>query len=214
MSNLSLESFNQSFQTHIRGFENGHTDETGSYLFGVGFNVICNNNRRVMYFESHVGSNMLPSNYTNNDVIDAAWTDVLSNVKAWTTVVENSSNILGAAFVPSVATNSNLDFTTTSNFYYTTFSSNFDVLIQRMETYPQNNPSSWCVGFKVAKKNDSNASMYIDTQVTVTTFAIYQAEQEILDLGWANLKERIGQWAEPLHLSSQVLNAQYMPSEW
>ncbi len=214
MSNISLETFNESFMTHIRGFENGHTDETGTYDFGVGFNVICKNNNRVMYFESHLSSNVLPSNYTNNDIVDAAWSNVLPNVKTWATDVVNSSNILGVDFVPSVATNSNLDFTTTSNFDYATFSNNFDIKVQRMNPYPENNPSCWCVGFNTYKKSDHNTNFFIDTQVVVNTFAIYRAEQEILDLGWSNLKEPIGQWANSVYSLNPVLNTSYTSSNW
>lgn len=214
MSNISLSSFNQNFMTHIRGFETDHTDGSGTYNYGIGFNVVCKNNNRVMYFEAHVGSNMLPSNYTESNVIDAGWSNVLPNVKTWATSVVNSSNILGLNFIPSVATNSNLDFMTTSNFVYSSFSSNFNVSVNKMATYPANNPSCWCVGFKVSKSNDPATMMLIDTQVTPTTFAIYKAEQEILDLGWSNVKEMIGQWAHPIYIQSQYLNKAYTPVTW
>lgn len=214
MSNISLETFNANFLTHIRGFESGHTDETGVYDYGVGFNVVCKNNNRVMYFEAHVGSNVLPSNYTESNVVDAAWSNVIPDVKNWATSVVSSSNILGAQFIPSIAINSNLDFATTSNFSYSTFSSNFNVNVHRMETYPANNPASWCVGFKVTKSNDVMTSMLVDSKVTVSTFAIYKAEQEILDLGWSNVKENIAQWAQPIYIQSQFLNQQYLPSTW
>lgn len=214
MSNISLQTFNANFMTQIRGLEYGHTDETGTYDFGVGFNVVCNNNNRVMYFESHLSSNVLPSNYTNNDIVNVAWSNVLPNVKTWATDVVNSSNILGVSFVPSVATNSNLDFTTTSNFHYNTFSSNFDVKVHRMNTYPENNPSCWCVGFNVFKKDDPSNNLLIDTQVVVNTLAVYRAEQEILDLGWSNLKETIGQWASNVYSVNPLLNTNYTASNW
>lgn len=214
MSYITLEDFNNNFMTHIRGFEDGHTDETGTFDYGVGFNVVCNNNNRVMYFESHITSNMLPSNYTNSNIVDVAWSNVLPEVKTWATDVINSSNILGQTYVPSVVSNSNLDFSTTSNFTYADFSSNFNLSVIRMETYPRNNPSCWCVGFQATKSNDTNISFRMDTQVIVTTFAIFQAEQEILDLGWSNLKENYGQWAERIFNQSSFLNATYSSSNW
>jgi hypothetical protein len=214
MSNISLETFNQNFMTHVRGFETDHTDETGHYDFGVGFNVVCTNNNRVMYFESHINSNVLPSNFTQSNVLDAAWANVLSNVKGWASDVNNSSNIIGMNYVPSVATNSNLDFTSTNNLSYATFSSNFNVTLQRMETYPVNNPSCWCVGFGINKTNNNSVTMAIDTQVIVNTFAVYRAEQEIMDLAWAKVKESIGQWAESKYNENSMLNTSFNSSNW
>lgn len=214
MSNISLEDFNNNFMTHIRGFEGEHTDETGTYDYGVGFNVVCNNNNRVMYFESHITSNMLPSNYTNSNIVDIAWSNVLPDVKTWATDVINSSNIIGQKYVPSVVANSNLDFSTTSNLNYAYFSSNFNLSVSRMETYPKNNPSCWCVGFKASKSNNENIFLNIDTQVMVTTFAIFKAEQEILDIGWSNLKENYGQWAESICNQCSFLNTEYSTSNW
>lgn len=212
MSNISFEDFNNNFITHIRGFEEQHTDETGTYDYGVGFNVVCTNNNRVMYFESHITSNMLPPSFDTSNVVEVAWSNVLPDVKAWATDVINSSNILGQSFTPSVASNSNLDFSTTSNFDFATFSSNFNLYVNRMETYPANNPSCWCVGFLASKSNDASTYLNMDTQVVVTTFAIFQAEQEILDLGWSNLKENYGQWAENIYNQSSYLNASYSSS--
>lgn len=214
MSYISLEDFNANFMTHIRGFEDGHTDETGTYDYGVGFNIVCTNNNRVEYFEAHVTSNMLPPSYTDSNIIDVAWSNVLPDVKTWATDVINSSNILGQSYVPSVASNSNLDFSTTSNFTYADFSSNFNLTVNRMETYPKNNPSCWCVGFQATKSNDTFTSFNMDTQVTVTTFAIFKAEQEILDLGWSNLKEKYGQWAERIYNRNNFLNISYSSSNW
>lgn len=214
MSNISVQTFNENFITVIRGFEEGHLDETGLYDFGVGFHVVCKNNNRVMYFEAHVNSNMLPSNYTNCNLKDTAWSNVVTDVKTWATSVINSSNILGYNYVPSVATNSNLDFSTTSNFNYATFSSNFNLNVKKMETYPMNNPNCWSVGFLASKSNDTNTSLYLDTQVKVSTFAIFKAEQEILDLGWSNLKERFGVWAENIYNESILINTTYSASNW
>lgn len=214
MSNITLEEFNTNFMTHIRGFEEGHLDETGQYDYGVGFNVVCKNNSRVEYFESHLSSNILPSNYNSNDIIDAAWSNVLPDVKTWASTVIYSSNILGSSFIPSVSLDSNLDFSTTSNFYYDTFSSNYDVKVNRMETYPANNPSSWFVGFFVSKSNDPSVVFHMDTRLTVNTFAIFRAEQEILDMAWSNVKEEIGKWAQTHYFVNPIINSSFSTSNW
>lgn len=214
MSNISLTDFNSHFMTYIKGFENSHTDETGTYLYGVGFNVVCKDNNRVMYFESHVTSNMVPTNPNENDVVTAAWSNVLPNVKTWTSSVISSSNLIGNNFTPSVASDSNLNFITPSNYTYETYNSNYDTRISRMEPYPDNNPRSWCVGFACTSKNSPSTFLSIDTQVVVNTFAIYRAEQEILDMGWSNLKETIGRWAQEHDSQSQLLNSVYTTSNW
>lgn len=214
MSNISFQDFSDNFMTHVRGFEEGHTDETGTYDYGVGFNVVCKNNNRLMYFESHLNSNVLPSNYTDDDIVNAGWSNVLPDVKTWATDVINSSNILGYDFVPDVNTHPYLDFATTSNFSYDVFSSNFNVKISRMEPYPANNPSCWCVGFGVTQSNVPSVYYNIDTQVVVNTLAIYRAEQELLHLGWSNLKENIGQWAQSKYNISPVLNTSFTSSNW
>ncbi len=214
MSNITCEEFNSNFITYVKGYETGHTDETGTYDYGIGFNVLCRNNNRVMYFESHITSNMLPSNYTEDDVIGIGWSNIVPDIRDWATDVINSSNILGQSFTPSVATDSNLDFSTTSNFNYTTFSNNFNIIVNRMEPYPDNNPYCWCVGFQATKSNNQQVSLALDTQVNVSTFAIFKAEQEILDLGWSNLKERYGQWAEKIYNDISFLNTVYSTSNY
>lgn len=214
MSNISFSDFSNNFMTQIKGFEVGHTDETGTYDYGVGFNVVCTNNNRVMYFESHISSNMLPLSYNDSNVVQLAWSNVLPDVKIWSTSVLGSSNILGYAFTPSIATNSNLDFSTTSNFSFATFSNNFNLKVSRMETYPANDPSCWCIGFATSPINNPGLSYSIDTTVNVITFAIFKAEQEILDLGWSKLKEGYGQWAQKIFGESAFLNTTYLASNW
>jgi hypothetical protein len=214
MSNISISDFNDHFMTHIRGFETNHTDETGTYDYGVGFNVVCKDNNRVMYFEAHLLSNVLPVSYTDNDVVQVAWSNVLPDVKNWSSSVISSSNILGYNFTPSVATDSNLDFQTIDSYNYATYSNDYNTTVSRMETYPANNPSCWCVGFSAVSKNDSTTFMTIDTQVVVNTFEVYRAEQEILDLGWSNLKENIGAWAKIKSSQSQYINTAFTNSNW
>lgn len=211
---ITLSTFNSNFTTVINSWESNHTDQTGSYPYGIGFDVICKNNNRLMYFESHITSNILPSNYTNSNLIDLAWSNVLPDVKTWASSVINSSNIIGVSFTPSIASNSNLDFTSTSNFNFATYSNIFDTKVYRMEPYPSNDPSCWCVGFTSSKKSDNAVRLMLDTQVIVNTLAVFRAEQTYLDLGWSNLKEKIGKWAQSNSDSTQLLNTTITPSNW
>jgi hypothetical protein len=214
MANISFEDFSSNFITHVRGFEHEHTDESGTYQYGVGFNVVCTSNNRVMYFESHLGSDDVPANTTNEDVLNIAWSNVLSNVQGWATEVISAPTLYGSSYTPDVVANSNLEFTSTSNMDVSAYSSNFTTMVQRFETYPANNPSCWCVGFQVNKTSDPTIQLNVDTQVVVTTFALYKAEQEILDLAWEKLKGNIGTWAEEKLALPSVLNTLYSPSDW
>lgn len=211
---ISLSTFNSNFRTFINGWETNHTDETGIYPYGIGFDVICNNNNRLMYFESHIESNTLPSNYTTSNIIDVGWSNVLPDVKSWATSVINSSNIIGVPFTPSIDSNSYLDFQNTSNFAFATYSNIFDTTVYRMEPYPSNNPSCWCVGFTSAKKSDAATRLSVDTQLRFNTLAIFRAEQTYLDLGWSNLKEFIGSWAQSNSDDMSALNTTITPSVW
>lgn len=213
MSNIAIEDFNTYFVTHVRNIEREHTDETGSYPYAVGFNVICTNNNRVMYFENHMNSNMVPASPSDQQLVDAAWSNLIPTVKTWATAVVNSSNILGTTFRPS-ASNSNNDFTTTSNFNLGTFTSNFDLRLTRFEVYPPAKPSSWCVGFNVSSGSNAAVHMYIDTNVIVTTFANTLAETEIMELAWSNVKETVGKWAETKYVQPILINTVFMSSNW
>ena len=208
-SNMSIGDFNNNFVTQIKTIETSHTDETGTYDFGVGFNVVCVPNNRLMYFENHLNSNVLPSNFETNDVITTAWSNLIPDVKTWAATVISSQSLLGSPFTP----DSNLDFTTTSNFPLSEYTSNFSTTISRFEVYPPLNPKTWCVGFNVTR-NDSTQNMYIDTSVAVNTFAIPRPEMEIVNMGWSNVKEAIGIWAKDIHATSALVNSTFTPSTW
>lgn len=211
MSNvISLEDFNTNFITHIRSVERDHTDETGTYPYGVGFNVICKPNNRVMYFETHMDSNMAPSGTPEVNVVNIAWSNLLPDIKSWASAVISSSNLLGSIYTPT------LEFANTSNIGIdlATYNSNFNTVLSRFEVYPATNPRSWCVAYNVNKIADSNETHYFDTSVIVNTFAVQRAETEIMDLAWSNMRDSIGQWAGVKMQESVMINTQFTSSNW
>lgn len=211
MSNvISLEDFNTNFITQIRSVEKDHTDETGTYTYGIGFNVVCKPNNRVMYFESHMNSNMAPSGTPEETVINMAWSNLLPDIKSWASSAITADSLQGSVYVPT------LEFTNTSNIGIDvgTYNSNFTTKLGRFEVYPANNPRAWCIAYNVNKNSDSNNIRYFDTSVVVNTFAVQRAETEIMDMAWSNLRDTIGQWAGAKFQESSLLNTNLTFSNW
>ena len=207
---ISLEDFNANFVANIRNIEEGHTDETGTYTYGVGFNVVCKPNNRAMYFEAHMDSNQAPSGTPEVDIVNTAWSNLLPDIKTWATSALNSGSLLGSVYVPS------LEFANTSNIAMdlSTYNSNFTTKLARFEVHPATAPNSWCVGYNVCKNTDSNDSRYYDTNIRVNTFAIQRAETEIMDMAWSNIRESIGQWAGVKNKAFTMINSEFTTPNW
>jgi hypothetical protein len=206
-SNISMQDFNNNFSVQIRSVEKDHTDETGTYPYGVGFNVICRPNSRTMYFESHLTSNMIPEGATESDAANIAWSNLLPDVKTWAGTALGANSLIGSTYVPTLNFSSNtIDLST--------YNSDFTTKVSRFEVYPQTAPSSWCVGFTAYKNSASNVFTYFDTNIKVSTFAITRAETEILDMGWSNLMGSFGSWAIAKESESTLLNTTFTSSNW
>ena len=190
MSNLTLEDFNTNFITEICNIEEGHTDETGTFDYGVGFHVLCKPNMRVMYFEDHLNSNILPPGFAEGEIVNAAWSNLLPTVKTWAEGAITAPSLLGATYTP----NSNLEFTNVVDFSLADFNSNYTTQIARFDTYPKIEPSSWCVGLNVIRNANPSDSMYIDTNVYVTTFALSKTEDGRLCLAHRMQSVNISRW--------------------
>jgi hypothetical protein len=202
MSNqLSYTTFQDNFLTQIRAVETGHTDETGTYDYGVGFNVICKLNNRVMYFEDHLSSTILPQSYTDQDIVNSAWSNIVPVVKTWASSALVLPNLIGTSWTPSNV-----------SFDIGVYNSNFDTYVSRFEVYPPTDPKSWAIGFKINQKNRQNIEAFFDTQVTVNTFAIFRAEEEILTLAFDNLYSRISTWTSQQLIHSSLVNSEYVGS--
>lgn len=199
---ISFEDFNTHFQTQIRAIEKEHTDDTGTYDYGVGFNVVCTSNNRVMYFEDHLTSNILPSNYTDQDIVNAAWSNLKPVVKAWATTAITLPSLVGSTWVAP----SNLAFPPIGGFTYETYNSNFATRIARFEVYPPTDPKSWCVGFNIVPASSNIEGMYVDTNVFVDTFANTLAEEEILGLAWSNVRTQVSGWAAAKAAAPTIIN--------
>ena len=204
MSNISFSNFDNNFLTHIRAIEQEHVDETGVYDYGVGFNIVCMPNNRVMYFENHLNSGILPTPHTEQDIVNAAWSNLVPDIKAWSTTALTANSLIGSQWIPG----QDLAFDAIDQFTFSIFLNNFTIEIARFGVYPTTDPKSWCVGFTI-RQNNSNEYMYIDTQVTVNTFAIQRAEDEILSMAFDKVKNNIGGWASKKYVAPTLINTEY-----
>lgn len=203
-ANISFENFDANFLTHIRAVEKNHSDETGVYDYGVGFNIVCTPNNRVMYFENHLNSNILPDPHSEKDIVDAAWSNLIPDIKSWASTALTANSLLGSLWTPGIEH----AFNTVDDLSFSTFLDNFVIKIVRFGVYPPTDPKSWCVGFNISH-NTSGENMYIDTQVTVNTFAIQRAEEEILSMAFDKVKGSISQWAALKYTAPTLLNTEY-----
>lgn len=207
MSNqLTYQDFSDNFITHVRAIEKEHYDEgVGTFDYGVGFNIICKTNNRVMYFEDHLNSGTLPQNYTEQHIVDYAWSNLKPTIKNWASSAINLPSLIGSQWTPS----SNVAFQPIGTFDFQKYTTNFITNIARFEVYPPTDPKSWCVGFNVTSSNNTDHKMYIDTNVKVSTFAVQMAEDEILNMGFSNVKEAIGSWAAKKYEEPSIINTEY-----
>lgn len=202
---ISIEDFNAHFIVNIRSIARPHIDETGTIPADVGINVICTLNNRVQFFEYHFTDQAVVDASTDQQLVDLAWAALKSDIQTWATTAFTQDNLIGYLYTPTSEFNN-----TYGNLNLTSYNLNYDTQINRFEVYPKNEPNSWCVGYHVTNKNN-NEHLYVDTLVSVTTFAITTAETDIMNDAWDNLKDRIGDWASSNIGTTSLINTDYTP---
>lgn len=207
---LTYQEFQDNFVVSIRNFQSPHEDEAGHFDYAVGFNVVCNNNRRTNYFGKHMMSNDVPIvNPTQNDVVNVAWDLLSTDIRAWASEVVGSSNLFNSPYIP----NSNLDLMN-SNLSLDAYNSNFTTMLARFDVYPASQPTCWCVGFNITHKDNPSTARYIDSQVRIDMFDNDKTEAELLDMGWSNVREAVGNWAEGVLSTSPLVVSEFTPAPW
>lgn len=203
---ISIGDFNENFLIHIRSIAKPHIDETGVIPADVGINIVCIPNNRVQFFEHHIMDQNVVDTSTDQQLIDLAWTSLKSDIQTWASSAISQGNLIGHVYTPTSAFNN-----TYGNLNLTSYNTNYSTQIARFEVYPPQEPKSWCVGFNITN-NNNNEAMYIDTLVSVETFAVTSAEQDIMNDAWDNVKDSIGNWANSKIGISSLLNTVYTPS--
>jgi len=208
---LTYQEFQDNFVVSIRNFQSPHTDEAGDFDFAVGFNIVCNNNKRTNYFGRHLMSNDVPiASPTQNDVVNVAWEMLSNEVRSWAALVIGSSNLFTTPYMPQ----SNMGFESNSNLSLAVYNSNFTTMLSRFDAYPPSQPTCWCVGFNVIQTGSTDNIRYIDSQVHIDMFDNDKTESEVIDLGWSNVKEAIGSWAQGVLDTSPLVSTAFTPSPW
>ena len=81
-----------------------------------------------------------------------------------------------------------------------------EILISRLELYPEDSPSGYAVGFIVKTKNDK--SFYMDV---VVSFSEADTEKKAVDVGYEKLKDAIEERLEVLEKENSLLGSIYTP---
>lgn len=194
---ITLENFNTNFVVRVASYE----PDVENDLVKIVFEVKCVLNGRVGVFISDVDTTALPSEYTNEDVLNAAWEDVMDTVNPWaSTQIEKEVLSL---YVPT---------STTDSITLTNFNNNFTVHVSRYELYPQTAPTSWCVGFR-ATSTASGSVLYVDGTVPIQDFCNNVTCISVATSVWDSLKTRICSWAEGELNKPVLLNTTYVPTD-
>lgn len=210
MPSISYQDFQDSFIINIRNFESPHIDAAGNCDFAVGFNVLCKDNNRTMYFGKHMSSNdVVPAGGTETDVVNTAWNVLSPAIQSWASEVHGSSNLIGGLYEPSDI----LTAGTATDMTIGVYNSNFSTKIQRLEVYPMSKPACWCIGFNAENRN-SSVTKYIDTQVNVDLFDNNKTEVELVNIAWDQVKDSIGWWAADAMKTSPLLDTEFVPTPW
>jgi hypothetical protein len=154
----------------------------------IGFKIKCLQNNRLFYMQTCVDN--LES---ESDIVNVGWSNLLPSIKTWATQVMNAT---AEPFVPA-------GFDTEK----------FDIYTSRFDTYPENTPYCWCVGFTCIQKANPSVKKYADTQVNVD-MEQYTSEQTIMESAWNNVKGQFESWITEVNNTPQLLNTSFSSSNW
>jgi|688.fasta_scaffold05159_12 hypothetical protein len=146
-------------------------DRTGKIPAVVGFDIICNVNNRVKYFEYEFVDEKLVEGFTLQEIINYAWTKIKVDVNTWESNVLKETNLIGYIYVPTV-----------------NFNANYTLKVSRFELYPKNDRLVGYVGFNITNNtNNTNNTkiLFVDTNVVTKT------ELDIMDIAWDKLKDKV-----------------------
>lgn len=193
---IDIDTLNKYFTVKVSGYNDSFP------IVVVQFQVVCLTNNRVSVHIADVDTTLLESGFTKKQVVDAAWLLVKDTVVVWA-----GFNIIKGAFEtfrPStVSEGANIDVTI--------FNDNFKVNVTRFELYPVINPTNWCVGFNVEKKDSRNVKMYADELIPLTEHCNNTYCINIVNAVWLKVEGRVTAWADKQYTYDSVLNTDYVP---
>lgn len=87
---------------------------------------------------------------------------------------------------------------------------NCTIKIARFEHYPQDDPTSYCIGFTVTC-NSNGKSVYRDTLIPITSVE-GSKDEDIANLAWGILKDGIGAWYASVCKKSTLVGQTFLPA--
>ena len=195
---VSLEDFNTNYTVRVADFK---VSESVPTVTTVIFEIKNNVNLRVGVFISDVDSTTLASEYTHNDVLDAAWNDVKTSANEWATVN-----------LPKPGYSTYTVLSTTDDITLEDFNTNYTVRVSRFELYPNVSPTSWCIGFNVSSNTKPGVNLYVDSTIGLADYCNNVLCKTVAGAVWDLVKDRVCIWAAKELSSPPVLNSQYVPS--
>jgi hypothetical protein len=195
---LTLTEFNTDFAIRIADFIDLGNDTTK-----VVFEVKCLANNRVGVFITEVDTTTLNEGFTNNDVVNTAWSEVKTNANDWA-VVNRPKVVYRACTVESVSTDSAITLQD--------FNNNFSVELRRFELYPAVSPVSWCLGFYIYQKSDASVNMYIDNNIPIGDFCNNVFCASVAASVWDLVKANVCVWAASQLAKALVIDTTYVPT--
>jgi hypothetical protein len=197
MSSITIEDFNANFVVRIVNY----SPVSNTSTVDVEFEVKCTVNNRVIIHKTNVDTSLLVEPFTTSDVTDVAWDNVQSNVNAWATT--NVASEIISTYEPS---------TSTDDISLTDFNNNFTVKVTRFELYPPINPTHWCIGFFTSSDSHPEQNIYRDCSLSTVDYCNNTLCMDIVDGGWALLKQGICAWAATEFAKSSIIDTIYTPS--
>lgn len=194
---IPLEDFLSNFSVRVVDY----VSDTINSSVHVKYEVRCLLNGRLSVHVTDVDVTTLATDYTSQDVLDAAWENVKVDVTAWAT-----TNVVKpplTEFVPA---------STTDDISLSDFNDNFVVRVNRWELYPNIQPTYWVVGFDVHSTfgyADNNA---VDCTLPISEMCGNTRCVDIMTAAWETLQGQICAWAAQKFSTERVMNTSYVPS--
>lgn len=193
---MNLTDFNTNFTVTIVAF-----DDTTSNV-SVHFKVKCNVNDRVSLHTAVADTTLLSEEYTDNDVVTAAWNTIKTTVNTWASfnITEDPVSVL--------------TITSTSNaISLSTFNTNFTVKVTRFEMIPSINPTHWSIHLLIYDTSTPSLSTYYEGLVPLTSeYCNNTLCSDIADAAWELVKNQACDWASQNLPTESVVDTIFVPA--
>jgi hypothetical protein len=194
---IPLQDFLSNFAVRVVNY----VADNNNSMVHVRYEVRCILNGRLSVHLTDVDVTTLPTEYTSQDVLNAAWDNVKVNVTAWAT-----TNVVKPQLIEFAPDN------TTDDISVSDFNNNFLVRVYRWELYPRVQSSSWVVGFDVYNKSGYRENKTLDCAIPIEGLCGNTFCLDIMEAAWLQMKAQICSWAAERFSLQNVINTSYVPT--